>query len=202
MRKMWYAAVSALVLMQLKRHLVKLKTRNYKPHLPKQMFTVNILHTHINIQHKVNTCMWNTYPIMCYVKKYKSVLRLGFRCEGTAKGMTVRLCVKAQYDRSSLLRGRESDGFPQYQEKFIRDCIRKFPYCETTLLQQLVRSIAPVEIVSHGKHQRSAVYLFISCERLCVCVRTMRTFCVWQWLVVASATFCFTLLYLPLLIKS
>lgn len=47
---------------------------------------------------------------------------------------------------SSLLRGRESDGFPQYQEKFIRDCIRKFPYCETTLLQQLVRSIAPVEI--------------------------------------------------------
>ncbi|XP_077404913.1 ankyrin repeat and MYND domain-containing protein 2-like isoform X2 [Vanacampus margaritifer] len=37
----------------------------------------------------------------------------------------------------SLLRGRDSDGFPQNQEKFIRDCIRKFPYCETTLLQQL-----------------------------------------------------------------
>ncbi|XP_034560145.1 ankyrin repeat and MYND domain-containing protein 2-like isoform X2 [Notolabrus celidotus] len=37
----------------------------------------------------------------------------------------------------SLLRGRDSDGFPQYQEKFIRDCIRKFPYCEATLLQQL-----------------------------------------------------------------
>lgn len=49
---------------------------------------------------------------------------------------------------SSLLKGRDSDGFPQYQEKFIRDCIRKFPYCEATLLQQLVRSIAPVEIVS------------------------------------------------------
>ncbi|TDH04457.1 hypothetical protein EPR50_G00152290 [Perca flavescens] len=46
----------------------------------------------------------------------------------------------------SLLKGRDSDGFPQYQEKFIRDCIRKFPYCEATLLQQLVRSIAPVEI--------------------------------------------------------
>ncbi|XP_033830768.1 ankyrin repeat and MYND domain-containing protein 2-like [Periophthalmus magnuspinnatus] len=46
----------------------------------------------------------------------------------------------------SLLRGRDSDGFPQYQEKFIRDCIRKFPYCETNLLQELVRSIAPVEI--------------------------------------------------------
>ncbi|XP_029975996.1 ankyrin repeat and MYND domain-containing protein 2-like [Salarias fasciatus] len=40
----------------------------------------------------------------------------------------------------SLLRGRESDGFPQYQERFIRDCIRKFPYCEATLLQQLVRA--------------------------------------------------------------
>ncbi|XP_023658321.1 ankyrin repeat and MYND domain-containing protein 2a isoform X1 [Paramormyrops kingsleyae] len=46
----------------------------------------------------------------------------------------------------SLLKGRDSDGFPQYQEKFIRECIRKFPYCDTTLLQQLVRSIAPVEI--------------------------------------------------------
>lgn len=47
----------------------------------------------------------------------------------------------------SLLKGRESDGFPVYQEKFIRECIRKFPYCDATLLQQLVRSIAPVEIV-------------------------------------------------------
>lgn len=46
----------------------------------------------------------------------------------------------------SLLKGRDSDGFPQYQEKFIRECIRKFPYCDATLLQQLVRSIAPVEI--------------------------------------------------------
>ncbi|KAJ8288069.1 hypothetical protein COCON_G00007280 [Conger conger] len=46
----------------------------------------------------------------------------------------------------SLLKGRDSDGFLQYQEKFIRECIRKFPYCDATLLQQLVRSIAPVEI--------------------------------------------------------
>ncbi|XP_029299077.1 LOW QUALITY PROTEIN: ankyrin repeat and MYND domain-containing protein 2-like [Cottoperca gobio] len=46
----------------------------------------------------------------------------------------------------SMLKGRDSDGFPQYQERFIRDCIRKFPYCEATLLQELVRSIAPVEI--------------------------------------------------------
>uniref|UniRef100_A0A665VW04 Ankyrin repeat and MYND domain containing 2 n=1 Tax=Echeneis naucrates TaxID=173247 RepID=A0A665VW04_ECHNA len=46
----------------------------------------------------------------------------------------------------SLLTGRDNDGFPQYQEKLIRNCIRKFPFCEATLLQQLERSIAPVEI--------------------------------------------------------
>ncbi|CAG02740.1 unnamed protein product [Tetraodon nigroviridis] len=46
----------------------------------------------------------------------------------------------------SLLKGRDSDGFPVFQEKFVRECIRKFPFCDTTLLQQLVRSIAPVEI--------------------------------------------------------
>ncbi|XP_033856207.1 ankyrin repeat and MYND domain-containing protein 2-like isoform X1 [Acipenser ruthenus] len=46
----------------------------------------------------------------------------------------------------SLLKGRDTDGFPSYQEKFIRECIKKFPYCDATLLQQLVRSIAPVEI--------------------------------------------------------
>ncbi|XDB49884.1 hypothetical protein AB1E18_003453 [Capra hircus] len=48
----------------------------------------------------------------------------------------------------SLLKGRASDGFPVYQEKIIRESIRKFPYCEATLLQQLVRSIAPVEVGS------------------------------------------------------
>ncbi|XP_033021440.1 ankyrin repeat and MYND domain-containing protein 2 [Lacerta agilis] len=48
----------------------------------------------------------------------------------------------------SLLKGRDADGFPVFQEKLIRECIRKFPYCEATLLQQLVRSIAPVEIGS------------------------------------------------------
>ncbi|XP_036827553.1 uncharacterized protein LOC110489407 isoform X1 [Oncorhynchus mykiss] len=45
-----------------------------------------------------------------------------------------------------LLKGRDGDGFPQYQEKFIRDCIRKFPCCEAALLQQQVMSIATVEI--------------------------------------------------------
>ncbi|KAG7268161.1 hypothetical protein CRUP_002165 [Coryphaenoides rupestris] len=46
----------------------------------------------------------------------------------------------------SLLKGREVDGFPVFQEKFVRECVRKFPYTDATLLQQLVRSIAPVEI--------------------------------------------------------
>ncbi|KAM4027724.1 ankyrin repeat and MYND domain-containing protein 2 [Anomaloglossus baeobatrachus] len=48
----------------------------------------------------------------------------------------------------SLLKGRDGDCFPIFQEKFIRESIRRFPYCEATLLQQLVRSIAPVEIGS------------------------------------------------------
>uniref|UniRef100_A0A8C1FL28 Ankyrin repeat and MYND domain containing 2a n=2 Tax=Cyprinus carpio TaxID=7962 RepID=A0A8C1FL28_CYPCA len=61
--------------------------------------------------------------------------------------------LKEQQDKldgliKSLLKGRDSDGFPVFQEKFIRECIRKFPYCDATLLQQLVRSIAPVEIGS------------------------------------------------------
>lgn len=52
------------------------------------------------------------------------------------------------FKKFSLLKGRDKDGFPVYQEKLIRESIRKFPYCEATLLQQLVRSIAPVELVS------------------------------------------------------
>jgi len=62
--------------------------------------------------------------------------------------------------RPRLLKGRDGDGFPQYQEKFIWDCIRKFPYCEATLLQQLVQSIAPLEIVStlfYHKKQASLI---------------------------------------------
>ena len=60
----------------------------------------------------------------------------------------------------SLLKGRDSDGFPVFQEKFIRECIRKFPYCDATLLQQLVRSIAPVEIVSLEKMFRDKYLAF------------------------------------------
>ncbi|KAA8586073.1 hypothetical protein FQN60_007642 [Etheostoma spectabile] len=65
-------------------------------------------------------------------------------CEQCVKqeDMNEVLAIKMHY----ISCGRDSDGFPQYQEKFIRDCIRKFPYCEAILHQQLVRSILPVEI--------------------------------------------------------
>nr|XP_023965469.1 ankyrin repeat and MYND domain-containing protein 2 [Chrysemys picta bellii] len=67
----------------------------------------------------------------------------------------------------SLLKGRETDGFPVYQEKLIRECIRKFPYCEATLLQQLVRSIAPVEIVSVSHYNGSGNFQVIYCDQNC-----------------------------------
>ncbi|KAG7475083.1 ankyrin repeat and MYND domain-containing protein 2 [Solea senegalensis] len=70
--------------------------------------------------------------VSCVLAKCASVLK---EREGKLDGLV-----------KSLLKGRENDGFPVYQEKFIRECIRKFPYCDATLLQQLVRSIAPVEM--------------------------------------------------------
>lgn len=63
------------------------------------------------------------------------------------------------FEYFSLLKGRDQDGFPVYQEKLIREFIRKFPYCEATLLQQLVRSIAPVEIVSLSSSLSSVAYM-------------------------------------------
>ncbi|KAK3106180.1 hypothetical protein FSP39_014402 [Pinctada imbricata] len=45
-----------------------------------------------------------------------------------------------------LVKGRESDGFAEYQEKFLRQVLREFPYAESELLQQMVRSLANVQI--------------------------------------------------------
>uniref|UniRef100_A0A8C4PZ72 Ankyrin repeat and MYND domain containing 2a n=2 Tax=Eptatretus burgeri TaxID=7764 RepID=A0A8C4PZ72_EPTBU len=45
-----------------------------------------------------------------------------------------------------FLKGREGDGFPLMQERFIRDAIKRFPRPEAGLLQQLVRTIAPIEM--------------------------------------------------------
>ncbi|XP_078580177.1 ankyrin repeat and MYND domain-containing protein 2-like [Branchiostoma floridae x Branchiostoma japonicum] len=45
-----------------------------------------------------------------------------------------------------LLKGREKDGFPVAQEKFLRLSIRSFPYHESELLQQIVHNVAPVTV--------------------------------------------------------
>lgn len=47
-----------------------------------------------------------------------------------------------------LIKGRESDGFPEFQEKFLRQVLREFPYAESELLQQMVRNLANTQIVS------------------------------------------------------
>ncbi|ELU00182.1 hypothetical protein CAPTEDRAFT_151340 [Capitella teleta] len=46
----------------------------------------------------------------------------------------------------SLVKGRDEDGFAEQQEKLIRASVRDFPYIESQLMQQMVRSIAPVKI--------------------------------------------------------
>ncbi len=44
--------------------------------------------------------------------------------------------------------GNEKDGFKMFEEKFLRETIRNFPYKQCPLLQQLVRLIAPISLVS------------------------------------------------------
>lgn len=41
---------------------------------------------------------------------------------------------------------RKEDGFPVFLEQFLRQSIREYPYTECSLFQQLVRTLAPVEI--------------------------------------------------------
>ncbi|KAJ8306824.1 hypothetical protein KUTeg_014908, partial [Tegillarca granosa] len=45
-----------------------------------------------------------------------------------------------------LVRGREGDGFPEYQEKLIRQMLREFPYSDSQLFQQMVRNLSTVKI--------------------------------------------------------
>ncbi|XP_059166061.1 ankyrin repeat and MYND domain-containing protein 2-like [Physella acuta] len=45
-----------------------------------------------------------------------------------------------------LLKGREEDGFMEFQERLVRQALKEFPYVSSALLQQLVRQIAPVKI--------------------------------------------------------
>lgn len=44
------------------------------------------------------------------------------------------------------LRGREEDDFPVLLEKLLRQSVREFPYHECTILQQLVHTLAGVEV--------------------------------------------------------
>ena len=60
-----------------------------------------------------------------------------------------------------LMKGRESDGFPDNQERLLRDMLKSFPYIECQLLQQIVTNIASKKI---AENQRStAMSILASC---------------------------------------
>lgn len=44
------------------------------------------------------------------------------------------------------IKGREEDGFPIVLEKLLRQSVREFPFRDSSVFQQLVRTLAPVEI--------------------------------------------------------
>ena len=41
----------------------------------------------------------------------------------------------------SMLVGRESDGYPAYQEDFLRQGVKEFPFKESTIFKALVRDL-------------------------------------------------------------
>ncbi|KAL3836435.1 hypothetical protein ACJMK2_021868 [Sinanodonta woodiana] len=49
----------------------------------------------------------------------------------------------------SLVRGRDSDGFPELQDKLIKQSLKEFPYPESELLQQMVHNLANPKLGSH-----------------------------------------------------
>lgn len=49
----------------------------------------------------------------------------------------------------SLLKGREEDGYPEMQDKLIRQALKDFPYVESQLLQTMVRQLSMVKIGEH-----------------------------------------------------
>ncbi|XP_028399549.1 ankyrin repeat and MYND domain-containing protein 2-like [Dendronephthya gigantea] len=108
---------------------------------------------------------------MVLVEEYKSVVKiLHLKCESSLKDpdkssevMSMKLhylgCVLQHSGRwhlgiqgqngidgflKYLIKGRPSDGFPLGTEDFIRQAIREYSFPETTILRQLVTSIAPV----------------------------------------------------------
>lgn len=75
----------------------------------------------------------------------------------------------------SLVKGRESDGFAEKPERLIRQSMKEFPYAESELLLQFVRTVSPVAIGNeptalsvlinciHGRSMASASSLCESC---------------------------------------
>ena len=59
----------------------------------------------------------------------------------------------------SLVKGRESDGFAEKPERLIRQSMKEFPYAESELLLQFVRTVSPVAI---GKDP-TALTVLINC---------------------------------------
>jgi hypothetical protein len=60
----------------------------------------------------------------------------------------------------SLVKGRDVDGFPETQEMFIRDCVKKYPYPESCILQHMAKQLAPIKIVSTGSELSGAGITF------------------------------------------
>lgn len=49
----------------------------------------------------------------------------------------------------SLLKGRDEDGYPEKQDKLIRQALKEFPYIESQLLLSMVGQLAKVQIGEH-----------------------------------------------------
>ena len=48
------------------------------------------------------------------------------------------------------MKGRDSDGYPEMQDRLIRQAFKDFPFIDCQLLQHIVRQLAPIKIVSAG----------------------------------------------------
>ncbi|RUS87309.1 hypothetical protein EGW08_004921 [Elysia chlorotica] len=72
----------------------------------------------------------------------QTVVRLAAEAKAKDKAGTLASWLK------QLMKGRDADGFMEFQERLIRQSLKDFPYVSSALLQQLVRQIAPVPIGS------------------------------------------------------
>jgi len=47
-----------------------------------------------------------------------------------------------------LVKGREEDGYPEMQDRLIRQMLKEFPFVDSMLLQNMVRQLSATKIVS------------------------------------------------------